>query len=120
MVRVAAAPTAGQYMVNTTTRVYTFATADAGKTVYISYGYSVTAIGLTQEIPNLLIGQAPKFRADYFSTYDGKPSVVSLYRCVSGKLSWGAKLDDHVIPELEFAPMDNGFGKILVHSYRDA
>lgn len=120
MQRVASSPTTGQYSVNTTTGVYTFATADAGNRVYISYGYGVSAIGYTQEVPNLLMGLAPKFRADYFSTYDGKQSVVSLYRCVSGKLSWGAKLDDHVIPELEFAPMDNGFGKILAHSYRDA
>lgn len=120
MQRVASAPVAGQYAVNTTTRVYTFAAADTGKRVYISYGYSVSATGYTQEVPNLLMGQVPKFRADYFSTYDGKPSVLSLYRCVSGKLSWGAKLDDYVVPELEFAPMDDGFGKLLAHSYRDA
>lgn len=120
MKRVAATPAIGEYAVNTTTRVYTFNTGDSGKRVYISYGYSVSTTGFTQSVPNLLMGQVPKFRADYFSTYDGKPQVISMLRCVCGKLSWGAKLDDHVIPEIEFAPMDNGFGQMFSHSYRDA
>ena len=43
--RVASAPVAGQYSVNETTGVYTFATADANKTVFISFKYSTSEIG---------------------------------------------------------------------------
>src|SRR3984957_8086894 len=42
MTRVASAPATGQYAVNTGTGVYTFASADVGKIVWISYSYTAT------------------------------------------------------------------------------
>lgn len=50
-------PTAGQYLVNETTGTYTFAAADAGKAILISYQYAVTASGQTLVITNGQMGQ---------------------------------------------------------------
>lgn len=103
MTRVTSAPTAGQYSVNAS-GVYTFASADTGKAVYISYQYTASVAGSKRLlINNLAMGTLPQFRMDYQTAYKGKIYAISLPFCVAGKTNLAsAKIDDHDQFELEF------------------
>ena len=85
--RVASGPAAGQYSVSTSTGVYTFAAADQGKNVLISYTYSVTGQGTTVTIANQLMGYAPEFRAFLYNTFRGKFFGLELFNCILGQIS---------------------------------
>jgi hypothetical protein len=116
MTRVASSPVTGQYSLNVLTGVYTFASADQGKTVYINYMYSAsTGVGSAQKmtIKNLPMGYAPAFKADLTVAYLGKLTTMSFRRCMPTKMSIGFKNEDFAIPEFDFSPMDDGTGNIL-------
>jgi hypothetical protein len=102
LTRVVSGPTTGQYSV--AAGVYTFAAADVGHVVRISYQYtatSTTAKKLT--VNNPLMGQAPQFRLDLYTPYSGKNFVLTLPACVSTKLSFAPKLDDFMTEEFDFS-----------------
>ena len=70
MVKVASAPATGQY--SQAAAVYTFAAADTGKKVFISYAYTATAasarsITLTQQV----MGATPVFGVDLSIAFSG-------------------------------------------------
>lgn len=103
MARVASAPAAGQYMVNTSTGLYTFAAADVAKVMYISYRYTATStVARNITINNLPMGYAPTFRADFYGPYDGKSAILTLNKCISEGFKLGAKNDDFTVPEVGF------------------
>ncbi|MFX7021362.1 hypothetical protein ABTI29_21025, partial [Acinetobacter baumannii] len=63
--RVASAPATGQYSVDAATGAYTFAAADAGKTVFISFKYTATVAGAKSGVvSNLDMGYTPEFSVD--------------------------------------------------------
>ncbi|MBU3640014.1 hypothetical protein [Polynucleobacter sp. AP-RePozz3-80-G7] len=116
MVRVASSPITGQYSLNVLTGVYTFASADSGKTVYINYMYSATAgVGKAQKmtVQNLPMGYAPTFKADLTVAYLGKLTTMSFRRAMPTKMSIGFKNEDFAIPEFDFSAFDDGTGNIL-------
>lgn len=111
MTRVASAPTTGQYSV--AAGVYTFATADQGKTVYINYGYTATsAVARKGSIQNLPMGQVPSFSLDLYSPYDGKYIVYSFPRAIADGLKFGFKNDDFTVPEMGFQCFADATGKV--------
>lgn len=58
--KVVSGPTTGQYSVNETTGVYTFAAADTGKTAAITYRYTIAPANYTVTVPNSIVfGTAP-------------------------------------------------------------
>lgn len=91
--RVATAPAAGQYSVSAA-GVYTFAAADTGKSVGMSYEYSSSGTGDIFRITNDVMGYTPSFTLLLQAGYDGKTLVMKLNRCVSGKLNLPFKNDD--------------------------
>ncbi len=104
MDRVTGTPTTGQYVVNTTTGVYTFALADVGKTVFINYVYSATQAGAKSlAFQNLPMGQSPIFGVDLTVGYAGKKVVWRFPCSVSGKLTFGTKQDDFTVMDLDIA-----------------
>lgn len=118
MTRVASAPATGQYSLNVGTGVYTFAAADTGLLVYISYQYSTATIatGQKQTVTNLPMGQAPVFRADLTVNYLGKLTTFSFPNAISTKFSLGFKNEDFAIPEFDFSAFDNGAGQVMTWS----
>jgi hypothetical protein len=105
---------AGQYSVGSG-GVYTFSTADnaAGVRVLISYTYNGSAAGTQQiVITNALMGTTPTFQAQFFSTFQGVPLNFKAYNCVANKLNLNSKLDDFMIPELDFELFANASGTI--------
>lgn len=112
LTRVATAPTTGQYSLNTSTGVYTFAAADTGKKVLISYIYADTAVGKTLTITNKDMDVAPTFILTATSKYDGKTVVIKLFAVVASGLSMPFKLDDFSIRDIPFEARDPGSGVI--------
>lgn len=111
--RVASAPATGQYAVSNA-GVYTFASADTAKTVYINYEYSATVAGAQKStVNNLPMGYAPKFSCDLFMPYDGRSMKLRLHSCIAGKLSLSTKQDDFTVPDFDFEAFALPSGQIL-------
>ena len=114
LVRVASAPTVGQYSV--AAGVYTFAAADTGVNVRINFQYSATStIARKTILTNPLMGASPTFRADLFIPFQGNNFVLTLNACMSSKISIPTKIDDYTIPEFDFsaaADANNNIGTL--------
>lgn len=121
MKRVASAPTAGEYMVDTETGEYTFAAGDTLKAVIISYTYSSNTGGKKFELTNNLLGDAPTFGL----LFNGKRVTngvtrnvnIKLNRCMSSKLSLATKLEDFTIPDFDFNAMADDAGSVGTMSF---
>jgi hypothetical protein len=100
--KVEAPPTEkGQYSVDST-GVYAFSAADAGASVYIDYLYTASN-GQTLVINNQQMGLAPTFKMVLAGITDGQYVTMILNRCISAKLSFPTKNEDHMIQEFDFA-----------------
>lgn len=109
LTRVASAPAAGQYSV--AAGVYTFAAADTGLLVYINFQYTATSTTAKKSTAlNLPMGYAPTFRCDVYMPYQGKSLIWTFGNCISSKLSMATKLDDFMVPEIDFEAFDTGTG----------
>jgi hypothetical protein len=111
LTRVAATPAAGQYSVSAL-GVYTFASADQGKSVAISYEYSAATGGQFWNLTNETMGYTPSFTLLLQNQFDGKSLVCKLNRCVSGKLSLPLKSDDFAVYDFEAAAFADGAGSL--------
>ena len=112
LTRVASAPATGQYSVNAATGAYTFAAADTGKVVKISYEYSAAAGGQVWTMTNETMGYTPSFTLLLQNGYDGKNLVCKLNRCVSGKLSLPLKSDEFAIYDFEAEAFADAAGNL--------
>jgi hypothetical protein len=113
-IKVASAPTAGQYSVATGT--YTFAAADSGKTVLISYSYTLTTTGFTYAENNQVLGWGPvceMYLIDTYQLVNGIPNCIHLYSAKVNKVTLGNKRADYSIPEIDFAYFANQAGKVM-------
>lgn len=109
LVKVASGPTVGQYSVSA--GVYTFAAADTGLNVLISYTNTVSASGQTLSVTNQLIGTTPTFQMDYATSNLGQTLIVRAYACIGAKLAMAFKLEDFMMPEFDFSIYANASGK---------
>lgn len=110
-VRVAANPVTGQYAV--ANGVYTFAAADTGATVFISFQYTAASTGAkTASIGNVAMGNAPSFRLDLQHSFQQKGLSLSLFNCASSKLSLASKQDDFMVPEMDGSAIEDGLGRV--------
>lgn len=111
--RVASAPATGQYSVNTTTGVYTFAAADTTKAVTINLEYTATSTTAQLfTINNRQMGYTPSFTFTMKGTYDGKNFAAKFYRGVSSKLSLPFKNEDFAVPDFEADFFANSAGNV--------
>lgn len=106
--RVASAPTTGQYSVSAGT--YTFAAADTGKAVLISYEYSAATGGIVVPMTNQLMGYSPSFSVILLNDSKGSKLTVKLTNCQSDKLSLPFKNEDYAIADFGFQAFDDGTG----------
>lgn len=121
--QVPSAPTTGQYTVNAATGVYTFVTGDSAKGVLISYTYTSNAATSQKfTVSTKLIGPTVNFSANLFANdpTTGNQWSVYLYNCVAAKLSFGTKLEDFMIPEMDFSCYANAAGKVIDFNFGDA
>src|SRR5437868_2938490 len=88
----------GQLAFRVAAGVYTFAAADATKTVYISYTYTyalTTARSVT--FNNIAMGTVPIFGLDLSCRFNGKQAYFRLNQCTAKKLSIDPKQDDYTM-----------------------
>ena len=115
--RVASAPVAGQYSVNIATGAYTFAAADTGKTVFISYKY--TAPSTSAKVSTVIakpMGYSPSFSLDLYVPYAGKSMIISLPKCISNKITFNTKLDDFAIQDFDCEAFQDDNGNIMTYA----
>lgn len=119
MTRVASSPAAGQYSVSGV-GLHTFAAADTGKKVFISYAYSATVVGATKmTVLNVPMGAAPVCKLDVWFTKNGKQFSTSYPNAIATKLMWQSKLDDYMVPEIEFEAFADGAGNVMYRSFSE-
>lgn len=111
---VTGSPTTGQYSV--TAGTYTFASAEAATGVLLNYNYSSSMTGDTIAGPNPLMGDTPVFSAVFQQRYKGHTLNMTLYQCVSNKLTIPTKLDDYLINEIDFECYANAAGNVFTMS----
>lgn len=115
--RVASSPATGQYSVSAGGE-YTFASADQGAAVLLSYEYSASTGGQVWTMTNETMGTAPSFSLLLQNGYDGKSMVCKLNRCVSGKLALPFKSDDFAVYDFDaeaFADAAGNLGYICMY-----
>lgn len=115
MVRIASAgtPTTGQYKF--VAGVYTFAAADTGLVVLITYSYTKVT-GFNTVVVNKLMGDCPTFAIYFYETFQSKEYCFKLPMCAGNKLSVPTKVEDYVIHEFDFEAWDDGAGNIMTVS----
>lgn len=118
MTRVASTPTTGQYSMSA--GVYTFAAADTGNMVFISYQYTATSTTANKStVHNVLMGQAPVFKGDLYLPYGGKSLIITIPNCIASKFSIATKQDDFVVPEFGFSGFADSSGNALYWATTD-
>ena len=102
MQQVASAPTTGQY--SRAGAIYTFAAADTGKAVYISYTYTY-AVGSAKSliISNVAMGGVPVFGIDLSCRYQGKQAAYRFVQCSAKKIGFDPKQDDFTMLDMDIA-----------------
>jgi hypothetical protein len=113
---VAAAPTvAGTYQV-ASGGVYTFFSSDSGKPMLFDYTYTSASAGQTILVQNQLMGFSPRFSAIFTENYENNTMTLQLFSCASTKLGFASKIDDYMIPELDFTAYANPGGQVYTFS----
>ena len=117
---VASGPTIGQY--SYAAGVYTFAAADANAAMLISYQYTVSATGQKISITNPLLGATVNFALNLYGLdpTNGKSYSLQLNNAVSSKLTFGTKLEDFIMPELDFDCYANAADVVGQWNFGDA
>lgn len=106
--------TTGFYSVSLTTGTYTFSTSDSISALKFTYTDSVTT-GQQITVANTLLGNTPAFQLDYYTNLNqptSKPFAIRLFNCVSSKLSLASKLEDFIMPEIDFSFFANAAGNV--------
>jgi hypothetical protein len=116
-IKVASAPSVRQYSV-TAGGVYTFAAAEAGNTVFVSYRYvdGANTTSTRINVRNVLMGAAPFVQLDMFWTKDGRHNSLRFPRALAGKFGMQSKLDDYMIPEMDFDVFSDPLGNVMYQS----
>lgn len=117
MTRVASAPATGQYSV--AAGVYTFAAADTGIRMYISFSYTYTlAAAKKLSLLNLPMGYTPLLKVHYMGQFQGKKCLAVLEAVIANKLTlFSSKNDDFSVPEIDFGCQADAAGYSLGDIY---
>jgi hypothetical protein len=102
----------GQYSVNFSNGLYTFAPADASAAVLISYTYNIATSGNKLTLTNQSMGITPTFKATFYTSYNGAGTALRLNACTASKLSLPTKLDNWTITELDFTAFADSSGNV--------
>lgn len=119
LTEVSSSPATGQYSFVQGTGVYTFAAADTGLSMFISYKYSATT-GSKMVISNVLMGAGPVFSIVFNEIYNGNAFTVTLNQCTSTKLSFAFKNDDFNMSDFDFSAFADASGNIGTVSMTNA
>lgn len=111
--------TTGYYSVSTGTGTYTVSNADSASQLAFTYTDTTTA-GESITVPNVALGTTPVFQLDYYTNLNqptAKPFAIRLFACVASKISLATKLEDFLMPEIDFSFFTNAAGNIAEFVY---
>ena len=111
LTKVTGTPAAGQY--SEAAGVYTFAAADTGSAVLISYTWTNASVGTQLNITNQLMGFAPTIQILLEQQYNSNQESILCYAAVASKLSFATKQEDFLIPEFDFECFANASGQVI-------
>ena len=117
LTRVSAAPTTGQY--SAAAGVYTFAAADTGIQMLISYTYSAAAGGNKTTITNQLMGNQTTFGLILNEKFNGQTVQFRFPQAVANKWTFATKLEDFTIPEFDGECFADNAGNICYLSMNE-
>lgn len=118
LTKVGSAPTTGQY--SEASGTYTFAAADTGLGVLISYSWTDTTTGTTITLTSQLMGYAPVIQAFLFNTFRGKQVAIQLNSCTMGQISIPSKQEDFWMSDIDFeanTDASNTLGYLYADTY---
>jgi hypothetical protein len=123
--RVTTPTNAGDYNVNFSNGVYTFASPDAGQTIRISYSYNQPATGRQITVTNQVQGTTPYWKCTvYQKVSPGSPGsgslslpwVWHLNACTSSSLSFPTAQDAFTMNAIDFMAFADASGVIGVYN----
>lgn len=94
---------------------YSFSSYNSGQNILVTYT-NATTVGQNLAVANKLIGTTPTFQLDYYTNLNqptAKPFAVRLFACVGSKLALAAKLEDYLMPEIDFGFYANAAGNVF-------
>jgi hypothetical protein len=109
------APVKGSYEVSEAGE-YTFAAADAGAQLLVTYAWKNAASGQSMTVMNTPIGTNPTFQIDYFSEFEGQIYYARVWKATCSKLARAHKLTDYMMPELDFSYGADKAGRVVTFS----
>lgn len=116
LVRVASAPSVGQYSVVIATGVYTFNAGDNSVPMKVSYSRSTSTGSQAQSTTfiNQPMGSSPVFAVVLNVPYQAGNSAITfkLFQVQSMKLSFGFKNEDFTVPEFDFEAFQDDSGQV--------
>ena len=98
---------------------YFFNTADAGVATQTTYTSTVASGIQTLNITNQLIGTSPIFQLDYYTIRNNKALVARFYQVQAAKLGLNFKLEDFMMPEMDFELFANSAGSVANITFGD-
>jgi hypothetical protein len=110
-------PTTGQYTV--AAGVYTFALADVGHVIWISYTYTVAGAGKTVHYNNPLMGTGASYSVTLFNIFRTKVLGFKFYAVTVPKLSMPLKNNDYTILGLDMGVYQDSLGNVLEYYESD-
>lgn len=120
LVPVTGTPTTGQYAVNASTGVYTFASTDAGLGVQITYTYGDSTAGSTIAVPNALQGLTNKFSVILYRGRNNTGERFLLNGCVASNLQLPTTMGKFAVSDFDLSVTDPGDGTNPLTIYTDA
>lgn len=96
-------PTTGQYTVDVSTGIYTFAAADTGIPVSISYTVTASTTGTTLVAGNQPMGSGPILSVVVPFLYQGNKMSFNFPNVRLGKIDVKTKLDDYAMYSSDFS-----------------
>ena len=115
LTNVASGPTVGQYSYSA--GVYTFATADEGAAMLISYTSTVSTSGDSVLISNTSAGAANSFETVFGASYSSLQTNFLLYACIPSDFKLADfKIGDFSMPEMGFECTVNSAGNLGIVS----
>jgi len=112
-------PNVGQYNVNLTSGVYTFAAGDNTNVVAVSYTYQVNS-GTTITLASQLMGYAPELTMLLYNNFRNKYFAVELNDVTLGSISIPTKLEDFWISDFDGganADQSGTLGRLLMDNF---
>ena len=97
--------------------LYAFSAADAASTVGINYTSSLASGVSSMVVSGHVIGTTPTFQLDYWTNLNSNPFAVRLYSCVCSDLTQDYKLEDFMMPAIDFEYGMNAAQQVLTYVF---